>query len=149
MLEPYELGGQVVEDPWPNVWLGTTVEDQQRADERLPHLVSVPAVVRFLSCEPLLERVDLTRWLPWGFRRGIDWVIIGGESGPGARPFMLHWARDLVAQCRGAGVAPFVKQLGSRPTDSITDVHLRDSAGGDMAEWPADLRVREFPVVTR
>lgn len=142
--------------PPSNVWLGTTVEDQQRANERIPALLEVPAVVRFLSCEPLLERVDLTPWLDedkngflWRTGNAVQWVIIGGESGPGARPFMLHWARDLVGQCRGADVAPFVKQLGRRPMNSTVDVHLNDSAGGDMAEWPADLRVREFPVVTR
>lgn len=177
--------------PPANVWLGTTVEDQQRADERIPELLKVPAAKRFLSCEPLLERVDLTRWLPWVFRRGlhpnpdgsafalpaegggrgIDWVIIGGESGPGARPFHLDWARDLVRQCRSAGAAPFMKQLGAvpcislerlrdpgsfehrvqqdpRPTttpDGTVRAWLRDPAGGNMAEWPEDLRVREWP----
>lgn len=157
-----------------NVWLGTTVEDQQRANERIPHLLSVPAVVRFLSCEPLIERVTLPRLCLCGCGKteaealaepsplnreqreadmrvglGIDWVIIGGESGHGARPFMIDWARDLVRQCRSAGAAPFVKQLGARPTNSTTDLHLHDSAGGDMAEWPADLRVREFPATAR
>lgn len=154
--------------PPPNVWLGTTVEDQRRAHERVPELLAVPAAVRFLSCEPLLEAVDLRRWLdqPWAVhgddgrpraapnRTRPDWVIVGGESGPGARPFDVAWARSLVRQCRAAGVASFVKQLGSRPieTDSarfpplgFRRLPLRDHAGGDMAEWPADLRVREFP----
>jgi protein gp37 len=160
--------------PWPppNVWLGTTVEDQQRADERIPALLEVPAVVHFVSCEPLLERVDLTRWVGG---RSIDWVIIGGESGPGARPFHLEWARALVAQCRGAGVAPFVKQLGAVPCVSLERLRthgsfensmqqdprptvvpegtvrawLSDPAGGDINEWPDDLRVREFPEAHR
>lgn len=150
--------------PPPNVWLGTTVEDQQRADERIPALLQVPAVVRFLSCEPLLERVTLTPWLLSehgrryiGAAPGISWVIIGGESGRGARPFALEWARALVRQCRAAGVAPFVKQLGKRPRDRrsvdgewfSSELALLDAAGGDMAEWPEDLRIREFPEARR
>jgi len=154
--------------PPANVWLGTTVEDQQRADERIPALLDVPARVRFLSCEPLLERIDLRRWLDedqTGFVSLIDWVIIGGESGQRARPFALEWARFLVNQCRDGGraeAAPFVKQLGARPvapvnegggvvlgSDGLAPVQMRlvDAAGGDPAEWPEDLRVREFPEV--
>lgn len=140
-----------------NVWLGTTVEDQQRANERLPHLVAAPAVVRFLSCEPLLEAVDLSQWLDEdrnGFAHHIDWVIIGGESGGKARPFQTDWAISLINQCRDAGrgdTFPFLKQLGSNPRNAVGAkfMHLRDRAGGDMAEWPADLRVREFPEVRR
>jgi protein gp37 len=126
---------------WPgNVWLGTTVEDRERLG-RLDSLRTVPAFCRFVSFEPLLEdlgAVDFT---------GIDWAIVGGESGPGARPFDLAWARSLVEQCRSAGVAPFVKQLGANPLmepGPIT-VHLEDPKGGDPAEWPEDLRAREFP----
>lgn len=173
-----------------NVWLGTTVEDQQRANERIPHLLAVPAAVRFLSCEPLLGSLDLSG--PWrlgaGGNFGIDWVIIGGESGGGSRRFEVEWARNLVKQCRAAGVPPFVKQMGSNTIDrndagfngdddggwhsaveyggdirvehdidghrddyqgAPVRVHLRDRAGGDPAEWPADLRVREFPEVPR
>lgn len=137
-------------DWWPNVWLGTTVEDQRRANERIPELVQVPAAVRFLSCEPLLERLDLRRWLDedeTGFVSLIDWVIIGGESGPAARPFAIEWARSLIAQCRDGGdaeAAPFMKQLGARPVAPVP-MRLDDSHGGDPSEWPADLRVREFP----
>jgi protein gp37 len=139
-------------ESWPaHVWVGTTVEDQRRANERIPHLLNVPARVRFLSCEPLLEAVDLDPPLcpycpgeivegehgPWCVRcdsppvfgnwldacadekqRGINWVIVGGESGPGARPFDLAWARSIVAQCDAAGVPAFVKQLGAQPVDS-------------------------------
>ena len=86
----------------------------------------------------------------------IDWVIVGGESGPRARPMDLAWARSLVEQCRAAGVAPFVKQLGSRPVVSphgertegcehTLPLKLRDRKGGDPQEWPEDLRVREWP----
>jgi protein gp37 len=150
---------------WPNVWLGTTVEDQQRAEERLPRLLEVPAAVRFVSCEPLLDRVDLTAWLrPHGLGRAtIDWLIIGGESGPQARRFDLALARSLVAQCREAGVAPFVKQLGARPglhlappapysdhgLPSWTPLELSHRAGADPSEWPVDLRVQEFPARRR
>jgi hypothetical protein len=88
--------------------------------------------------------------------RFIDWIIVGGESGPGARPFDTQWARNTVEQCKAAGVACFVKQLGARPftTDLFpqmlergeTDViALKDKKGGDMSEWSEDLRVREFP----
>lgn len=143
--------------PRPNVWLGTTVEDQQRARERIPRLRRVPASRHFLSCEPLLEGLSLAPYLDTSdlhdeAARGhlaspIDWVIVGGESGPGARPFNVGWARSLVAQCRAAGVPVFVKQFGARPFDGAGTVALRDSHGGDLAEWPADLRVREFPAV--
>lgn len=112
-----------------NVWMGTTVEDQQRADERLPVLLSIPARVRFLSCEPLLGPVDLfsacfndpddsleekTRFglNHRGLRFGADWVIAGGESGPGARPMHPDWARSLRDQCQAAGVPFLFKQWG-------------------------------------
>lgn len=136
---PLEMGGGITSN-WPrNVWVGTTVEDQQRADERIPWLFDVPAPVRFLSCEPLLGPVDLhpggdpTAWLPepeaeWCC---IDWVIIGGESGPGHRPMDLDWARRLVAQVSAAGRPVFFKQVsGPRPG----------------TEGPADLeRFKQFP----
>lgn len=119
------LARDVWPDEWPpNVWAGCTVEDQQRADERILELVSVPAAIRFLSCEPLIGPVDLRRWLEidrlidskeWersGFRPEIDWVICGGESGHGARPMDPEWARSLRDQCQAAGVAFLFKQWG-------------------------------------
>lgn len=139
---------------WPeNVWLGTSVEDQRRADERIPALLDTPAAVRFLSCEPLLGPVDLTRagWLaPDEFeRQGIGWVICGGESGPGARPMELGWARSLVEQCRDAAVPVFVKQLGAVWARDFyvggEPVAREDRKGGDPQWWPPELRVREFP----
>jgi len=218
---------------WPaHVWVGCTVENQARAAERIPHLLSVPAAVRFLSCEPLGEALSLREeWLlgafeqcpdetqgdddecrgcPGFYRPGgdycgavrgprISWVIVGGESGDRARPFDLAWARKLRDQCRDAGVAFFMKQLGARPVDSSraaihqpcihngkpairTTIHaadapevaqarveerdeslrlarpqvqhplylrehfrLDDRAGADPSEWPADLRVQQFP----
>lgn len=173
---------------WPaHVWIGTTVEDQEHAAKRLPHLLRIPAPVRFVSYEPALGPVDFTRIAGEGENRPppfinaltgtglrlprygadgtwahIDWIIVGGESGPGARPFDLAWARSVVAQGKAAGVPVFVKQMGARPElDLPTDYdrhyttinaiyqdrwpRLRDRAGADPAEWPEDLRVQQFP----
>lgn len=96
--------------PPANVWLGTSVENQEQADKRIVALAGVPAAVRFLSCEPLLEAVDLTRWANI-FR--IDWVIVGGESGHGARPMHPLWAESLRDQCQAAGVSFLFKQWGA------------------------------------
>lgn len=132
---------------WPNVWLGCTVEDQLRADERMPELLKVPAAVHFLSCEPLVEGVVLPI-----AKYPVDWVIVGGESGAGARPFDIMWAHALVAQARSVGAAPFVKQLGanalvgaSAPESARGRWRTKDGHGGDPTEWPESLRVREFP----
>lgn len=96
----------------PNVWLGVSVEDQERADLRIPHLAETPAAIRFLSCEPLLGRIDLrSEWLDPVFP-AFDWVIVGGESGPGSRPMHPEWARTLRDQCIGAGVPFHFKQWG-------------------------------------
>ncbi len=166
-----------------NVWFGTSVEDQKTAGERIPHLLSVPAAVRFLSMEPLLgpvdlervqwpgkHRVDVLRRGAWdapgcfpGFTNhsdmsGIDWVIVGGESGPGARPCNVEWIRDIVHQCKAAGVPVFVKQLGAKPVwnhivpgcsvrELLEPLSLKNPKGGDMSEWPEDLRVQELPKV--
>lgn len=154
--------------PLANVWLGVSVEDQARADERIPLLLDTPAATRWVSLEPLLSAVDISPWV--GLSAGPHWYVIGGESGPGARPFKIEWARSIVAQCRIARIPCFVKQLGALPI--IEDERpfnggfpdgthfgnrsgrrelnglqalLRDSKGGDMAEWPPDLRVREYP----
>jgi protein gp37 len=102
-----------------NVWIGTSVENQATADERIPHLLNVPARVRFLSCEPLLGSVDIIRGYQWArgalsanYQPPIHWVIVGGESGHGARPMHPDWARSLRDQCQAAGVAYFFKQWG-------------------------------------
>jgi protein gp37 len=130
---------------WPrNVWIGTTVEDQKRAEQRIPWLVEIPAAVRFVSVEPQIEPVDLENVTPYYLKRGmtgspyepmvlidalrghvkgpddlldfkIDWVIVGGESGSKARRFDIEWARRIIDACRGAGVPVFMKQVGSRP----------------------------------
>lgn len=139
---------------WPprNLSLGVSVENQIYADERMPVLLQSPAAVRFISYEPALGPVDFG---PWLIR--LDWVIIGGESGPKARPFDVAWARSTIRQCREAGVACFVKQLGASPyytafnpnapafDDDEIFVKLNDPKGGDIDEWPEDLRVQEFP----
>lgn len=103
-------------DQWPfNGWLGVSVEDQQRADERIPHLLRTPATVRFLSCEPLLGPLDLglRNWadLPRDDCR-IDWVIVGGESGREARPMHPAWVRAIREDCQEASVPFFFKQWG-------------------------------------
>lgn len=104
---------------WPaNVWLGTTVENQKWARRRLPFLLQMPAAVRIVSCEPLLEPVDLTGYLARDGRPGIDWVIAGGESGAGARPSDPSWMRSLRDQCAEAGVPFFFKQWGAWSPES-------------------------------
>lgn len=172
--EPFRSTTSAVPWPLPNVWLGTSVEDQATADERIPHLLRCPAAVRFLSCEPLLGPVDLSRWLcganpegrPLGycvlcgspkgfpesheshdnawpsclnpeciaaheakasvsFKRSLHWVIVGGESGPGARPMHPNWARSLRDQCVAAQVPFFFKQWGEwAPDDALSGESL-------------------------
>lgn len=95
---------------WPsNVWIGVSVENQHWADNRIPALLEVPANVRFLSVEPLLQQVDLRPHLA-----GIDWVIVGGESGPRARKMRIDWVRDIREACSDANVSFFFKQWGGR-----------------------------------
>lgn len=177
--------------PWPlpNVWLGVSVEDQVTADLRIPQLLDTPAAIRFVSAEPLLSGIDVRRWMrcytsartggsvgPVEIteRPGFDWLIVGGESGPHARPFALEWASSLVDQvrCSMGGTQLFVKQLGAYVVseqraaaneaemrailgpDTTWPTHrwlwragLKNRKGGDPAEWPTHLQVREFPEV--
>ena len=103
--------------PLPNVWLGVSVEDQDAADKRLPHLINTPAAVRWVSAEPLLGHVSFTGWdgkvqRNWLGEGGINWVVCGGESGHGARPMHPVWARNLRDECADAGAAFFFKQWG-------------------------------------
>lgn len=164
--------GTVQRWPLPNVWLGVSVEDQKRADERIPDLLATPAAVRWISAEPLLGRVDLTalcnghhftdalcgleyhddpdgvphyRAIPpsgsprLGERASrLDWVVVGGESGPSARPMHPDWARTLREQCQAAGVAFFFKQWGAFADH--TDHHGRSqkcTATHDLVITPA------------
>ena len=190
--------------PWPlpNLWLGVSAEDQQRADERIPQLLQTPAAIRWASLEPLLGPITLTKYLNAveftghlseqpkdgdidlrdnadfhhlanaAFRHIggelLDWGVIGLESGGKARPGNIEWIRHLVMQFRAAGVPVFVKQLGAKPyIHKEQSVHidkpglkfsmqsleinstfkLNDPKGGDMSEWPEDLRVREYPKI--
>jgi protein gp37 len=121
---------------WPNVWLGTTTENQLEAARRIPELLALPAKVHFLSVEPMLKAVELGPWLD-----GLQWIIVGGESGAGARPMWPSWVRQLRDQVQAAGVALFFKQVGSNRAlwPGVT------GKGEDPAEWPEDLRIREFP----
>lgn len=156
--------------PLPNVWLGVSCEDQKTADERIPLLLETPAAVRWISAEPLLGPIDLEnigqyRGVPLTAleenvghveRRALDWVIVGGESGHGARPFNVDWARLIIKQCKAAGVSCFMKQVGSKPvaTDGVGEsistwpLAIKHKKGGDINEWPKDIQVREFPRAT-
>jgi len=114
-FDPCPTFDHIMGPGWPllNVWLGTSVEDQKRADLRVRPLLDTPAAVRFLSCEPLLGPVDIINGLGDSWLTGLDWVIVGGESGRGARPMHADWARSLRDQCDAAGVAFHFKQWGS------------------------------------
>lgn len=120
-----------------NVWIGTSIENQD-ATKRLGHLLMVPAKVHFISAEPLLGEINISRWLGnrpdmWP-ENGVNWVIVGGESGKSARPMQIEWARSLRDQCQAAGIAFFMKQLGG-----VVDKRH------DLEDMPEDLRIREFP----
>lgn len=132
---------------WPlsNVWLGVSAEDQQRANERIPCLVKTPAALRFVSCEPLLSSISLSKWLAvehitlagrphWTERTGevskLDWIICGGETGPGARPMHPDWARSLRTQCRAASVPFFFKQFGAWVPSQAVAVRGEYTGGG-------------------
>lgn len=130
--------------PLPNVWKGVSVEDQKRANERVPDLLATPAAIRWLSCEPLLGPVDLTRIQPalfdaaanaltgmWKWTGGpmrkesemLDWIVVGGESGPRARPMHPDWLISLRDQCEAAGTAFFFKQWGDILPVWVDDIH--------------------------
>lgn len=156
--------------PPENVWIGCTAENQEEADRRIPHLLKAPAAKRFLSVEPLLGPLDLEQYLwpgciatreehdrecgggMWCDERSIDWIIVGGESGPGARPMQMSWVRSIIEQCGAADVPCFVKQLGRTVIDDISYVgsspglKFCDAKGGDPSEWPDEFRLRQVPV---
>lgn len=158
----------------PNVDLGVSIENEKTARLRIADLLNTPAARRFVSFEPALGPVDLASVLKVSCprcgllqipsrdqfcqgcadilvgRRRLDWVIIGGESGPRARPFNLAWLRFVISQCKAAGVPIFVKQLGARPiSDSVMDQiwleKLTDLKGENINEWPPDVRIRQYP----
>lgn len=151
--------------PRPNVWLGTSVENQQTADERIPHLLRVPAAVRFLSCEPLLGAVQLNvldtgtaestcaltgqrshagfggrpGYSHQQYDRGVDWVIVGGESGHGARPIHPQWVRSIRDQCQAAGVPLFFKQWGEYGLEQIGNVRYTSVPSGVPMDEPRGM----------
>lgn len=142
-----ELGSIPISNPadgaWrPWIWLGVSVEDQQRADERIPLLLQTPAAVRWVSAEPLLGPVTLNPWLlsehgrrQIGAEPGLSWVVVGGESGHGARRCNVAWIRSVIRQCRAAKVPVFCKQLGANVID-------RNDTGFDGQEptaWPDEF----------
>jgi protein gp37 len=117
-----------------NIWFGVTVENQQRADERIPILLQIPAAVRFVSVEPMLGFVDLERYLGRkAVSEGIDWVICGGETGPGARPAQQKAIVDLYKQAKAANIPFFFKKWGSSTSLST------------VASFPMVEKCREFP----
>lgn len=133
--DPLRVGNRIGEwlngKPFRNIWIGVSVEDQRRADERLPKLLAIPALVRFLSCEPLLGHVHLGAAFP-NFCGDVEpkmlsWVIVGGETGLKKRRFDLEWARELRDECADAGWAFFMKQVNK------------------VQAIPSDLMIREFP----
>jgi len=134
--------------PPPYVWIGATVENQPMADQRITALLRIPAAKRFLSVEPMLGPVNIALGsAPWWQGKlnpvsQLDWVIVGGESGQKARPCNVEWIRGVVGQCKAARVPVFVKQL---ETVCYKRGELTDFKGADPSEWPADLRVREWP----
>ena len=135
--------------PLPNVWLGVSVEDQQRANERFPFICELGEAGwnTMVSLEPLLAGVVVPkRYLDLGKRA---WCVVGGESGPGARPCNLAWIRSIVEQCKKANVKCFVKQIGATPRDGCFKYACENvpRKGSDPLDWPRDLRVREMPNV--
>lgn len=121
LYEALALADEELKCPAPNIWLGVSVENQAWADERIPLLLDTPAAVRFISAEPLLGPLDLTRY------SALDLCIVGGESGPGKRPVDLAWLRSIRDQCMAAGVPLFVKQIDKR------------------IPIPDDLMIRQWP----
>jgi protein gp37 len=148
--------------PMPNVWIGVSAEDQLRADERIPLLLQTPAAIRFVSAEPLLGPIDLriddeahhlwdgryestsAKILKAQERKaGLHWVIVGGESGAGARRCYVPWVRSIVQQCRAANVPIFVKQLGAEVITRNDDGFQGEFNAENPTEWPEHLAVED------
>jgi protein gp37 len=156
-LHDFFLNNEDTDGTWPipNVWLVPTVWDQESADRVIPLVLSTPAAVRGISYEPALGPLRMRReWLQphegwvttidgpgWDVDgTALDWVILGGETGPGARPMQPEWALDVYRQCKAAGVPFWFKQLGSGHRGPV----LRS---GD--DWAVMVEARELPVVPR
>lgn len=165
-----ELGVDVSQFPLPNVWMGVSVENQEWADKRIPLLLKTPAAVRWISAEPLLGDIDL-KWCSWcgAFGNhdcyesdettpGIDWVVVGGESGPNARPMQADWARHLRDQCIEAGTAFFFKQWGeyapnwytNKSGEKVPNSEWMDRMGKKSAGRTLDGRTwDQYPIANR
>lgn len=121
-----------------NVWLGVTVENQAVQEERIRNLIHTPAAIRFVSIEPILSPVFLNLDFLYGSWDNnyspIDWLIIGGESGPGARSSKYFWYRQIVTQCKNAGIPVFVKQL-----------NINGYLNKDFENFPPSLKIRQYP----
>jgi protein gp37 len=131
-----------IASPRSNVWLMTTV-GVEKSLWRIDELKSCPAEIYGVSVEPLIEALPTIG----EHLDGIGWCIVGGESGPGVRPCNVEWIRSVLGQCRDHDVACFVKQLGAHVIQGGERRIKADKKGGDMDEWPHDIRVREMPEV--
>jgi protein gp37 len=134
-----------------NIWFGVSVENQQTADERIPLLLQIPAAVRFISAEPLIDYLDLEkiRQRSLGWPVFIDWVIVGGESGKNARPMYPDWARSLRDQCKKAGVPFFFKQWGeykgvAENSEKVVMWRLGKKKAGRLLDG---IEHNEYPVI--
>ncbi len=127
-----------------NVWLGVSAETATWWSKRVKVLQQAKASCKFISYEPALGPPPVSAWL----YDNIDWVIVGGESGPEARPFHAEWALEAITKCQLYGINVFVKQLGANPHVSGHPIKLKARKGDEIDEWPKSLRVREFPGVT-
>ncbi len=142
-----------IREPRKNVWLGVTAENQRRADERIPQLLAVPAVVHWVSAEPLLGPINFEKYRSYEgetgsttgvFGPGVDWVIVGGESGAKARRMDPKWANSILSQCKELGIKYHFKQKGGV---LAKEMGCKNKEGKDSSEWPEELRVQEFPEV--
>lgn len=159
-----------LKNPRPNVWLGVTAENQRRAEERIPALLEVPAAVHWISAEPLLGPINFAPWIKgyshnvthdrldapdgailngeerigdaWYRQKGIDWVIVGGESGNHPRRMDPTWANEIREQCLRGHVAYHFKQKGRV---LAAELGCKDREGKKLEEWPINFRVQEFP----
>lgn len=165
----------LITEPIPNLWIGTSVEDQQRADERIPYLLQIPAAVRFLSCEPLLGPISILKstriYISQKYNEnekfadnisvikgndrqyiGPDWVIVGGESGRGARPMHPDWVRSLQAQCTEKKVSFFFKQWGEYQQINIDfnesePIKKNNTVVGIWSWWREKTTGRKFQIL--
>lgn len=165
----YETVDEAIANPLPNVWLGVSVEDQKRADERIPLLLDTPAAVRWISAEPRLGALDIA----WAISRNpleigagflarghfspgleqiqrLDWVVVGGESGPGARPMQAEWAESLRDQCAAAGVPFLFKQWGNhKPTSDCNGRYMIPATKKEAGRLLDGIEHNAFPEVRR